>query len=129
MNRYLLIDDDDIITKIHPVIIRRVDKECDIEICVSGMEAIDYLTALNEANETAPDYIFLDINMPVMTGFEFMEALTPQLTDFISSSKIILLSSSVDPRDVEKAAIYKTIIEFAPKPLTIDYIQNLLSLQ
>ncbi len=129
MNRYLLIDDDDIITKIHPVIIRRVDKECEIEICVSGVQAIDYLNALQEANETAPDYIFLDINMPVMTGFEFMEALSQSLTDFISNSKIILLSSSVDPRDIEKAANYKTIIEFAPKPLTIDYIQNLLSAQ
>lgn len=127
MNRYLLIDDDDIITKIHPVIIRRVDKECDIEICVSGVEAIDYLNALLEAKEAAPDYIFLDINMPVMSGFEFMESLSPELTNFISKSKIILLSSSVDPRDIEKAANYKTIIEFAPKPLTIEYIQNLLS--
>lgn len=129
MNRYLLIDDDDIITKIHPVIISRVDKECEIEICVSGVQAIDYLIALHEAKEPAPDYIFLDINMPVMSGFEFIDALSPPLTNFISNSKIILLSSSIDPRDIEKAAIYKTIVEFAPKPLTIAYIKNLLSAQ
>lgn len=129
MNRYLLIDDDDIITKIHPVIIRRVDKECDIDICVSGVQAIDYLTELLSINAPAPDYIFLDINMPVMSGFELIEALSPQLSNFISKSKIILLSSSVDPRDIEKAANYPTIIEFAPKPLTVDYLQKLLTIK
>jgi CheY-like chemotaxis protein len=66
--------------------------------------------------------------MPVMSGFELIEALSPQLSNFISKSKIILLSSSVDPRDIEKAANYPTIIEFAPKPLTVDYLQKLLTI-
>lgn len=126
MNRYLLIDDDDIITKIHPVIIRRVDPDCLIDICSTGPEAHDFLTQLKDAGSPPPDYIFLDINMPLMSGFELIDRLTEDMSRYLNNSSIILLSSSIDPGDVEKASNYSIVKEFASKPLSIDYLTKLL---
>lgn len=128
MRRYLLIDDDEIITKIHPIIIGKVDKDCQVEICSNGVEAIEYLENISSQNGMPPDYIFLDINMPIMSGFDFLEKLSGEIKAFLKDSKIILLSSSIDPRDSAKASKFENILEFAPKPLTIAYLNKLLSI-
>jgi len=127
MNRYLLIDDDDIITKIHPVIIRRVDPDCQIDVCATGPEALDFLTQLKSAGDPPPNYIFLDINMPLMSGFELLDQFPDELKEYLNNSKIILLSSSIDPGDVNKARNYKNVKEFASKPLSMDYLNNLIN--
>lgn len=126
MNRYLLIDDDEIITKIHPVIIRRVDPNCSIDICSTGLEALDFLNHMKETGGPPPDYIFLDINMPVMSGFELLDVLSNEMIDYLNKTNIILLSSSIDPGDVNKSRNYKFVKEFASKPLSIDYLIDLI---
>jgi CheY-like chemotaxis protein len=74
-----------------------------------------------------PDFIFLDINMPMMNGFQFLDNLSDQLIEFLHSSKVVMLSSSVDPRDIEKAKHYPIVKDFISKPLSIDYISNILN--
>jgi two-component SAPR family response regulator len=128
MRNYLLIDDDEIINKIHPIIIGKVDKDCCVEICSNAVEAIEYLNQLLAQGGTPPNFIFLDINMPIMSGFEFLEKLSDEIKSFLKESKIILLSSSIDPADKVNASKFENILEFAPKPLTVPYLNNLLSL-
>ena len=127
MNRYLLIDDDEVITMIHPAIIRRVDKDCHIDISKQSYEALDFLNKQLVEGNNPPDFIFLDINMPMMNGFQFLDNLSDQLIEFLHSSKVVMLSSSVDPRDIEKAKHYPIVKDFISKPLSIDYISNILN--
>jgi CheY-like chemotaxis protein len=127
MNRYLLIDDDEVITMIHPAIIRRVDKDCQIDISKQSYEALDFLNKQLAEGNNPPDFIFLDINMPMMNGFQFLDNLSDQLIEFLHSSKVVMLSSSVDPRDIEKAKHYPIVKDFISKPLSIDYISNILN--
>lgn len=127
MNRYLLIDDDEVITMIHPAIIRRVDKDCHIDISKQSYEALDFLNKQLAEGNNPPDFIFLDINMPMMSGFQFLDNLSDQLIDFLKNSQVIMLSSSIDPRDIEKAKQYQIVKDFISKPLSIDYISNIIN--
>lgn len=128
MRRYLLIDDDDIISVIHPIIIKRVDPNADIELMREGTEALDYLRKLKEEGQTAPDIIFLDINMPLMNGFDFLSSLNDEEKSFLINTKIIMLSSTIDPRDTEKAKNFPQITDFITKPLNVEYLGRLLNL-
>lgn len=128
MRRYLLIDDDDIISVIHPIIINRVDLNADIELMREGTEALDYLRKLKEEGQAAPDIIFLDINMPLMNGFEFLSSLNDEEKTFLKNTKIIMLSSTIDPRDTEKAKNFPLITDFITKPLSVEYLGRLLNL-
>ncbi len=128
MIRFLLIDDDDIISVIHPATIQRAISDSDIEITPSGYEAIALIDELIELQEAPPNYIFLDINMPEISGFEFLDRLTETELDFLKDSKIIMLSSSVNQKDIERAKTYPMIRDFISKPLTVEYIRELVGL-
>jgi CheY-like chemotaxis protein len=127
MNRYLLIDDDEVITMIHPAIIRRVDKDCHIDISKHSYEALEFLNKQFAEGNNPPDFIFLDINMPMMSGFQFLDKLSDQLIDFLKNSQVIMLSSSIDPRDIEKAKQYQIVKDFISKPLSIEYISSIIN--
>lgn len=128
MIRFLLIDDDDIISVIHPATIQRAIADSDIEITPSGTEALALIDELIQCGESAPNYIFLDINMPEISGFEFLDRLTDVERDFLKESKIIMLSSSVNQHDIERAKTYPLIRDFVSKPLTVEYIRDLVGL-
>ncbi len=88
------------------------------KIFVNGEEAMNALLDNFKSNQTLPDLILLDINMPVMDGWDFLDALTKINTKF--PVPVYLLTSSIDPCDMEKAKRYKDVQGFLSKPLTKD---------
>jgi CheY-like chemotaxis protein len=76
---------------------------------------------------TSDEYfeIFLDINMPGLTGFEFIDSLSQHRPDIIDFVNIYLISSSLDPGDAEKAKERSIIKKFLQKPIKKEYLQSI----
>lgn len=124
--KYILIDDDDIISIIHPQIIQRADPDSEILVFKDSEEAFRELNNIFLGKLKTPDFIFLDINMPFLTGFEFLDQFTEEQRRYYSLTKFIILSSSIDSRDLEKSKKYPMVYDFIHKPLTKEYIKSLI---
>ena len=92
----------------------------------NGVEAITYYEKLEKGEipkENLPEIILLDLNMPVMDGWEFFETFKKRFPTYFSKTKIFILSSSINPIDEAKAKNEKNIKAFLQKPLDKDKIE------
>jgi CheY-like chemotaxis protein len=118
----LLIDDDNISNFINARLINRLSIACKVQVKLNGQEALSYI---NEGDEKFPDLIFLDINMPVMNGFEFLQSFR-QGRNTNRKAVIIILTTSSDGNDLEELRKYPEVCGFLNKPLTEDKITSVL---
>ena len=112
----LIIDDDPIVVFLHKKIIQKCELSPEPLSFLNGKQCFNFFKT--EARESEKHLLFLDINMPVMDGWEFLEAVRE--TPFGEKILVVLTTSSVDSHDREKADEYTQIIEFLEKPLTMD---------
>ncbi len=76
-------------------------------------------------SELIPSYIFLDINMPILDGFHFLEEFENLPYGFIKNIKIVMLTTSLNPSDVEKTKRYKSVVGYLYKPLIQEDLDKL----
>ena len=120
MNSILIIDDEEVDFIIHSKIIKLGKHAEKITYQSSAIDALEYLAKLNDNSSSDwPTHIFLDINMPGMNGFEFIEAYKKNVSS-PCDTKIYILSSSINPKDQERAQQTDIIEEYLTKPLTIE---------
>jgi CheY-like chemotaxis protein len=124
MKRFLLIDDDDIICIVHPAIIRQAIPDSQVEIIKSSKEALQFIKDMQIEGYPSPDAIFLDINMPEINGFDMLKLLSPEDLSYLKDTKIFMLSSSIDHRDMEKVEENPIINGFIGKPLTVKFLEE-----
>ncbi len=121
----LLIDDSEATNNFHSRILSRMNLADNIFITTNGQEGIEQIHSL----DSTPDLIFLDLNMPVMDGFEFLEKINVEL-DKTSGKKplIVVLSSSEEKVDMDRCrGLYDPIL-FYSKPLGLDEINAISAL-
>jgi CheY-like chemotaxis protein len=119
--RTLIVDDDSIIIFIHKKLVGRCGFPVAPETYVNGREALDNLIA--SADDSTHSLILLDINMPVMSGWEFLDAI--QDHPFAKHMKVTMVTSSVDASDKLKAKTYSQVIGFLEKPITVEMLNDL----
>ena len=118
--KIFLIDDNDIDLLISRKLLHKHDQTLDIQQFKEPRQALKEL-ARNPYE--LPDIIFLDLNMPVMSGWDFLDSLTIIVQEPIT---IYLLTSSLDDRDREKAKEYPVVEGYLTKPLSLPVIDTLL---
>ncbi|MFY7901054.1 MAG: response regulator, partial [Chitinophagaceae bacterium] len=94
----------------------------------TAQQALDYFenqSKIPVENQQIPELIFLDINMPVYDGWDFLDMFSTNYPSIISKVKIILLSSSVDPKDKIRANENDLILDFFSKPLNVNDVEFL----
>lgn len=91
--------------------------------------AIDALDHLKQQNITLPEIIFLDINMPELNGFQFLERLQLNLPHLVDKIKIIILTSSDDNQDVNRARDFNNISKYLLKPISSENLESLKALK
>lgn len=84
----------------------------------NGGEALQYLKENSLNSENLPDFLFLDINMPFVDGWMFLEDFVKIKSGLAKEIKIYMVSSSIDPRDMSRAKGFIEVIDFVVKPLT-----------
>jgi CheY-like chemotaxis protein len=121
----LLVDDDPVSHFINEKVIIKSGITDEINFAYNGKEALETIKFHNDTRGQAPDLIFLDINMPVMNGFEFLDGLADLEIKNKKNMRIIILSSSLNQDDIEKAKKMK--IEMLNKPLTCLKLMDILT--
>lgn len=116
INCVLLIDDDDVNNFINARILKKLSITEDIKVCPNGEEGLRHLHHLASHSEEFPDLILLDINMPVMDGFEFLDRFSS--LDFKEKRPVvIMLTTSSNEKDLHQLNQYPHVAGYLNKPL------------
>ncbi|WP_405296209.1 response regulator [Algibacter sp. Ld11] len=112
-----IVDDDDIYQFTVVKTLELLEFEKNIKVFSDGEEALEFLLDNLDKNDELPDVIFLDINMPIMDGYQFMEEYVKIKSRLGKKTVIYMVSSSVDPVDIERAKRISDISDYIIKPI------------
>ena len=119
----LLIDDNDDDNFYHRIVLKETGITERIEVAETGYEALKFLQNV----QRIPELIFLDINMPRMNGWEFLECYKQLSLEEKDKAIIIMLTTSRNPADEKKAGSMPEVKGFESKPLTFEMVSKIVS--
>lgn len=130
LHKVLFVDDDPIALLLAKLVLSKNNFATISHTASNGLEAIEFLNdpvnlQNNQMDLDKPFLIILDLNMPVMDGWEFLEEFSKKHLENYSNVKIILLSSSIDPEDINRSKNYPNVLDFLSKPFTKDMAEEI----
>lgn len=127
LDQILCIDDDPITLMLCKKVIEKASFSAEVITAHNGEEALALFNELkNNINKAKkPQLIFLDLNMPVMGGWEFLDNFSTAQYEEFNSIGIIVLSSTINPEDLEKAKNYPAVVDFLSKPISKSMLEFL----
>ncbi len=122
----LLVDDDDATNFLHKKIIRENNFAKQCHVVETGEEALEFLTTKVEEQYPQPDLIFLDINMPIMNGWCFLEKYASLKKEQKANVVLVMLTTSLNPDDELKGNAIDDVASFMKKPLTKSMLDRII---
>ncbi len=123
----LLIDDDPDDNFLHQIIIDDSDLCDSVRVAETGLDALRYLRDTGHPDYIRPDLILTDVHLPGMNGFEFLKQYYLLDEDLKSRLAVVILTTSLDPRDTQQAAMLPQVNGYYTKPLTTDSLQRMIT--
>lgn len=120
-----VVDDDDVFMLIVRKMLKFCAPEWQLQEFINGEEMLEFLRQNSSSSEILPDIMLLDINMPVMDGWMFLEEYEPIKSQLAKPIRIYLASSSIDVKDTDRAKENPTLVDYIVKPLTQDVIKRI----
>lgn len=127
LKNVVLIDDCKATNYIHRLIIEKYGFAETISEFMNGREAMDYLSTKVDGEFPKPELIFLDLNMPVMNGWEFLESYKHLPSDQQAGVVVVMLTTSLNPDDEAQADDIDGVKAFSSKPLTTEKLDDVLA--
>lgn len=119
--KVVIVDDDSVVLFLHKVLLERSVLPPAEGSFKNGKEALDYIS--KDGIRHTPYLVLLDINMPVMNGWDFLEAIQDQ--EYKDNIFVAMVTSSINTKDREHALKYAQVIDYIEKPLQKDTCMNL----
>lgn len=126
-NRVMIIDDTQIDRYIAKHILVKYDFSNELVEFDMATKAMAYLHQIKDQPELWPELILLDIRMPEMDGFQFLEKFSELYSAYKINCDVVILSSSLDPKDHERAEKFKQIKKFINKPINKIHLEEILT--
>ena len=123
--QFLIIDDNEIDQLVTQQLLKKDLGAVEVAQAGNGIEAMQWIRDLKSDLPNSL-VIILDVRMPLMDGFQFLDAFESLNEDLKKMTKIIMLSSTLDPRDIEQAEAHKNVIQLFSKPLPVKKLQALI---
>jgi CheY-like chemotaxis protein len=131
MERVICIDDDPLCLLLAEVVIKQSNVADEVLFANSGQAALSllkniYSTGENQlASQELSTLILLDLNMPVMNGWEFLDVFEKEYQHLYGLVKIVILTSSIDTADIIRSRQYKSVSDYISKPITVEVLNKL----
>ncbi len=123
MKRDICVIDDDAIYQL--IIGKVIERTAEFdEVCYYN-DALEAIEEFKDPNAILPELILLDINMPLMDGWQFLDQLILQRPNFVNETVIYVVTSSIALSDREKALSYKEVAGFLSKPLSVEKLKEI----
>lgn len=120
----IIVEDDPISRLLIKSLVNKNYKVDQSDTFLNGQEALNYIKENIETNRELPDLILLDINMPVMDGWEFLEEISQ--IEKVQNIPVVMLTSSIDSEDEERSKTFKNVIGYYYKPLSKDNLNKIM---
>lgn len=126
MSKVFIIDDDTIHQRIAQIMIEKHQLFDDYTSYTDAEKALIFLKEQKSNSSSLPDVILLDLNMPVIDGWDFLDLLEGFRSELSKAIRIFIVTSSVDEKDILRAQNYSAVTGFISKPLSPDIIRGTL---
>lgn len=131
LKKIMLVDDDEIFVFLISKTIEHLKLVEQIEVFENGLDALEYFEKHKFNNEILPEIVLLDLSMPIINGWQFLDQYSKISTHLTKKIDIYICSSSISPDDIARAKTIKEITDFIIKPISkeklIDIVNNYTS--
>lgn len=125
MSKLVLIDDEPVFHKMVQMTIRNIELSKEATYSVDGEVVLDYLEEKKLESQSLPDYIFVDLYMPMFDGWDFLNRFQKLYKSLRKNIKIYIVSSSIDPADINRSKRYPFVTTFISKPIMKDVFEQI----
>lgn len=123
----MVLEDDDIFMELNQRILQKSGYASGMLCYDNAQRALDDLADRSTSGKQMPDFILLDLRMPIINGFEFLDRMNRLTQESIRDVKVCMLTSSLDENDITRAFSYGHVFGFLSKPLSIKKLEQLVS--